>query len=342
MNKYFAVICIVSPALAILGCSPSSREKPTETSAEKPVAPESRVQHGTNGATSIQLDAATQKTMGLEITSLAAAELASELKCFGRVVDPAPLAEMLMELGKAQLVFDNSHQELERMKVLKQENNASERALQTAELTYRQNSSEVSAIWFKLQKHFGSRIAALTGPLVLPPGTQRKPGLLEEIADARGVFLIRVDVPVAETLNFAPTGARIVGLAEGALPVPTSYFGEAPAVDPLTQARGYFFLATTNQPQLIPGMAVTAFIQTEAQAQSGVVVPRNAVVRCNGATWIYLQTGDETWQRVEVKLDRPLAAGWFVREKLKPQDRVVTVGAQQLLSEELLGQSSGD
>ncbi len=342
MNKYFATIFVMSPALAILSCSPSSREKPTEATAEKPAEPESRVQHGTNGETIIKLDAVTQKTMGLEMTPLAAAELAPEVKCFGRVVDPAPLAEMLMELGKAQLVFDNSHQELERMKVLKQENNASERAFQTAELMYRQNSGEVSAIWFKLQKNFGGRIAELTGPMVLPPGTQRKPGLLDEIADARGVFLIRVDMPVAETLNFAPTGARILGLADGAWPVPASSFGAVPAVDPLTQTRGYFFLATTNQPPLIPGMAVTAFIQTEAQAQSGVIVPRNAVVRCNGASWVYLQTGDETWQRVEVKLDRPLAAGYFVREKLKPQDPVVTVGAQQLLSEELKGPSTGD
>jgi len=69
-------------------------------------------------------------------------------------------------------------------------------------------------------------------------------------------------------------------------------------------------------------------------------VPREAVIRFNGTTWVYVQTADNTFQRTEAALDRPLEDGWFVREGLKPQDKVVTVGAQQLLSEELKGQSS--
>jgi hypothetical protein len=36
----------------------------------------------------------------------------------------------------------------------------------------------------------------------------------------------------------------------------------------------------------------------------------------------------------------PLEKGWFVRETFKPEDKVVTVGAQQLMSEELKGQSA--
>ena len=67
-------------------------------------------------------------------------------------------------------------------------------------------------------------------------------------------------------------------------------------------------------------------------------MPRETVVRFNGTTWVYVQTGDDTFQRTEAKLDRPLDKGWFVREGLKPQARVVSVGAQQLLSEELKGQ----
>jgi hypothetical protein len=71
-------------------------------------------------------------------------------------------------------------------------------------------------------------------------------------------------------------------------------------------------------------------------------VPHNAVLRFNGATWIYLQTGGDKFQREEVALETPVEGGWFVREGLKPQQKVVTVGAQQLLSEELKGQIGGD
>ena len=93
---------------------------------------------------------------------------------------------------------------------------------------------------------------------------------------------------------------------------------------------------------LVANEAVEGFIKLPGDAQAGVAVPRNAVIRFGGATWIYRQTGDETFQRTEAALDRPLDNGWFVREGLKPQDKVVTVGAQQLLSEELKGQIGGD
>ena len=152
---------------------------------------------------------------------------------------------------------------------------------------------------------------------------------------------MRVDLPASEALSSAPSGARVVGLGLEAHPVPADYFGDAPAVDPLTQAHGYFFLVTTNQPKLTPGMAVTAFVPAEGQTQTGVVVPRSAIVRFKGATWIYLQTSDKCFSRTEVALDRPLMDGWFVRGGLKAPDKVVTVGAQQLLSEELKGQIGG-
>ena len=84
------------------------------------------------------------------------------------------------------------------------------------------------------------------------------------------------------------------------------------------------------------------FLKLAGDAQTGVLVPRNAVVRFNGAAWIYLQTGEENFSRVEVALGSPLTDGWFVRAGLKSQDKVVIVGAQQLLSEELKGQIGGD
>jgi hypothetical protein len=43
-----------------------------------------------------------------------------------------------------------------------------------------------------------------------------------------------------------------------------------------------------------------------------------------------------------VSLGRPLADGWFVTEGFKAGDKLVLVGAQQLLSEELKGAGGGD
>jgi hypothetical protein len=153
---------------------------------------------------------------------------------------------------------------------------------------------------------------------------------------------VRIELPAGEFLKSDPSGARLVPLASGSQPIEARFVGAATAIDPQTQGQGFLFLVESNGARLVANAAVEGFIKLPGDAQSGVAVPRNSVIRFNGATWIYRQTGDETFQRTEVALDRPLDNGWFVREGLKPQDKVVTVGAQQLLSEELKGQIGGD
>jgi hypothetical protein len=69
-----------------------------------------------------------------------------------------------------------------------------------------------------------------------------------------------------------------------------------------------------------------------------VLLPRSAVVRFNGTAWVYVQTAPDTFRRTEVSLAHSLEKGWFVQGSLNLQDKVVTVGAQQLLSEERKGQ----
>jgi len=108
------------------------------------------------------------------------------------------------------------------------------------------------------------------------------------------------------------------------------------------QGRGFLLLISPNSLKLVPGLALTGLLSLPGEPRSGVLLPRSAVVRYNGATWIYLQTGEETFQRTQVALDSPLQDGWFVEKGLKPKDKVVTVGGQQLLSEELKGQGGAE
>jgi hypothetical protein len=286
----------------------------------------------------IVLDADTQTVLGLQVTALEAAELVPEAKGFGRVLDPAPLAELVVELGRAQLDADASRAALARMKVLKQQDNASEKAFQAAENSFQQNQMAVSAVWFKIKNSWGEKLAGTAGSMVVPTGTQRQPDpVLEGILDGSNV-LVRVELGSGEHLEGAPDSARLVALGREAWPVQSWFFDTARTVDPHTQSEGLLFLVEADRPKLVPGMAVTAFVKTGEATLPGVELPRSAVVRFNALTWIYIQTGDETFERKEVALDRPLKGGWFVRQELQPGARVVTTGAQQLLSEELQGQ----
>jgi hypothetical protein len=101
------------------------------------------------------------------------------------------------------------------------------------------------------------------------------------------------------------------------------------------QGQGFLFLLKPNS--LPAGAAVMGWLKMPGAAKSGVVVPRPALIRHEGEVFVYLQTGNDTFQRTQIELDRPVERGWFVEEGLKPDDKVVIVGAQQLLSEELKG-----
>lgn len=334
MNSFRLISIFVAVSTWLTACG--KREAAPATDEPNSAAAETHVHRGANGETFLQFDAATQKTIGLEVATLMAVKHEPEIKCFGRVIDPAPLAELLIQYRKAQLAFDNSHAELERMKTLRKDNNASERAFQSAEAMYLQAQADVGAIMFSIERQFGRNVLELLGPMVVPPGTNRKPNqLLGEIGEARNAFLVRVDVPVSDGLALAAASARISGLSDPALVSPARYFGNVPAVDAQTQTQGTFFLVYTNQARLIPGMAVTAFIAIDGEAHSGVVVPNAAVIRYNGAAWIYRQTGAEEFVRRNIDTNVPLDNGWFVPNGLAAGDKVVVVGAQLILSEEM-------
>jgi hypothetical protein len=281
------------------------------------------------------MDAETQARIGLKIETPAAMQWEPEMKAYGRVVDPAPLLDVLMELGRAEMTFDSSHQELERAKQLKQDNNISERSFQEAEAAYKQNLAAVGAINLKIQNSWGRKLTEMMGPMVVPPGTERKwDDFLKNYPDA--AVLIRIDLPAGERLKNWSQTARIVSLAEKVSSVFANYFDAFPAVDPQTQQQGVLFAAVkSSTDQLTPGEAVTAFIKTSGEPVSGVVIPASAVLRHEGKGWVYMQTETNQFVRTEIPLDRLTDNGWFVSENISPTNHVVTGGAQTVLSAEL-------
>jgi len=124
----------------------------------------------------------------------------------------------------------------------------------------------------------------------------------------------------------------VAPLAAGAHPVPAKFLGAAPVADPQTQGQGFLFLLETNP--LPPGTALIGWLQVSGEAQNGVIVPRAALVRHEGQTYVYIQSGDETFEHREIELARATEKGWFVHSGLAPNDKVVIAGAQQLLAEE--------
>lgn len=322
----FAILALTG--LLVAGCS--QKPEPTEAVAKSEDAgkAELRVQHGTNGEVIIKLEAETQKLMGLETTSLAAGQLKPGTKAYGRVLDVTSLATLVAEIATAETAAQASEAELKRMTTLAAQNNASERALQAAQAIAAHDQTQLQAARLRLLATWGSEIA------------QRKDlvAFVQSISSLSSA-LVQLEVPAGDTLTQPPLSARLVTLGDEAHPIQANYIGPAPSVDVQMQARGFLFLVESNQSRLAPGAALTGFISLPGEPQPGVVLPRAAVLRFAGATWAYRQIAEQSFERIQVGLGPPLTEGWFVANGLKPGEKVVSVGAQQMLSEELKGQS---
>ncbi len=319
------IILVKYPEVAhLLKLSEADKEQEPPAEAE-----ESFVQHDSKGQTIIKLDPNEQTRIGLKVALLQAAQAPSEVRAFGRVLDPAPLAALVTEGATAQAALQASTKEYERVKTLFSQNqNASAKALETAEAAMNKDRVALESVQWRLLAGWGKEIAS-------------RPDLSAFVASlaARQAALIRVDLPLGDRPKALPAGGRValVGAPENV--IEARILGLAPTTDPQVQTEGYLLLAKSEA--LAPGAALVAWLAIPGPVRSGVIVPHEAVLRHQGETFVYLQN-DDVFQRKAVTLERPVGNGWFSDQDLKPQEKVVVVGAQQLLSEELKGQSGGE
>ena len=104
------------------------------------------------------------------------------------------------------------------------------------------------------------------------------------------------------------------------------------------QGRGFLLLLKPNSLGLTAGEAVVGYLKIPGEPQAGVIIPRDAVVRTEGTGWVYvLNVAGDAFTRVQVALDHPMEAGWFVTKGVGAGEYVVVGGAQQLLSFESKG-----
>ena len=288
------------------------------------------VSRDTNGNAVIAMSDETQGDLGILVKSLAAFQMSREFKGYGRVLDPAPLAALVTELATAQAASAASSTELARLKTLEGQGNASVRALQTAEATALHDQLTARSAGERLVLSWGKAIA----------GQRDLPAFAQPLVSLDAA-LVRVDLPVGETLKETPTSARIAALSGQA--AEAEFLEPAPNVDPQIQGRGFVFLLKPNSLRLTAGESVVGYIKIPGEPLAGVIVPREAVVRTEGAGWVYvLNSAGDAFTRMEVALDQPTEAGWFVSKGLSAGQYVVVTGAQQLLSFELKGAGGGE
>lgn len=167
------------------------------------------------------------------------------------------------------------------------------------------------------------------------PGESLEAGLALMKISALDRLIARIDLPVGQSLPSTATAARIApsGAEE------RSFLADKTGVSVGTDAsaspgESYRFRLRRGSFGLRPGMAVTAWIGVPGDSESAYVVPAAAVVRLSGKAYIYVQIGDNEFVRTEVAVLGPTDKGYFVSGLPGASPKIITTGAQTLLSEE--------
>ena len=287
-----------------------------------------------NGKTVIRLGAEDQERAGIETASLKPAQERDEIAAPATVLDVQGLVNLSSGYATAQANLTTaennlsvSRREYDRLKVLyAKEQNVSAKALEAAEGTLHNDQTSVALarqdLEFRvaaLQQSWGNEIAKwVTGGSTLLKQVLSRQDVLVQLTLTRGD---RMSAP-REVLLELPNQRRATA----------TLVSRFPRVDPRIQGDSFLYVAR-GQGALAPGLNLIALLSVGPRL-AGVRIPASAVVWLNGDPWVYVQTASDEFTRLAVSTDHPVVGGFFASKGLTPGDRIVSTGAQMLLSDE--------
>lgn len=296
-----------------------------------------------NGETAITLDPATQARLGLNTAALVPTTSRGQQTFPAMVLSSADLATARSnylaaqaQVQKARVDADVANKEYARLKGLYAEDqNISQKSLEAAQGVAEADQTDVATAQQQVELQ-ETLIAQQWGETVANWVQQNSPEFQRVIGqqDALLQVTIAADAPIAapksvaiENLDGSKTEARLVS--------------PFPRVDPRIQGRSFLYVMSARAP-VAPDTSLLADVAVGSQIK-GVIVPSAAVVWSEGKGWAYQQTGASQFTRRPVATNLPVANGYFVSSGLPTTEKVVTTGAQALLSEEFLlrGASAG-
>ncbi len=341
--RFVGMFLIAVLILTFLGAC-SHRSDGEDTSRRDQAKKEPAQVSAEDGQTVLTLDPAAQKRLGLELVTLSAAVTRQQFTVPAVVLSVESLATsrngyvaMQAQLQKSKVAADVARKEYTRLKTLFEQNqNISEKSLQSAQGTFETNEAEMQVE--ELQLNLQESVIRQEWGGVATKWTVENSPELQRILDQREV-LVQMTMPPGTTFG-AP---RSISLEmPGGTRTEATLVSSFPKVDPRVQGRSFLYLAPA-QTGLAPGTNLVAHLSV-GKEMKGLIVPASAVVWSEGKSWIYEQADSDRFMRRAVATDTPVEKGFFVTRGFSPGDRVVSQGAQALLSEESLqrGRSGGE
>ena len=279
-------------------------------------------------AGTVVVSAAAQARLGVTTAVLTGQQHTTEVDAFAKVLDPEPLVQLDSDLRTAIAAAAASRAEAERSRALNSAGGGvAAKDLEAAVAQARADALKVEMLQRRLGLEWGPGIARL--------GEARRAKLVQALTNGAAA-LVHVDTHN----NAGQTGARQVKVDIGDGSVPGVVLGPARAAEPRLQSSGLIVEVVGPQAILLSvGLTQSAHI-AQADSQTGVMLPRTAIVRYRGAAWAYVRTAPDRFERRLVDAPVPEADGFFVAHGFQAGDAVAVHGAIDLFAAEQ-GQTSG-
>ncbi|WP_225010198.1 efflux RND transporter periplasmic adaptor subunit [Novosphingobium percolationis] len=273
----------------------------------------------------VRLERAEQQRVGLSVAPAITTTAPAITHGFARGLDGGALAAIDAEIVTARAAAGASRAEAARLaELFAQDQSASAKSVEAARAQSAADAARVGLAERRIGLEYGPGLARLG------PGARH--ALIADIAAGRAA-LVRIDVPGANL--DALSRMRIDGSAVAVL-------GPAAAADARLQSAGLLAILRGPIAASVTNGRILDVKVERGSAESGVAVPRDAVLRWRGGLWVYRQEGPESFERVELVDARPIGGGWFVRSGLTAGNRVVTGGAETLLAIDRNGGSAAE
>ena len=330
--------------LAFLGaCQNIGRDADDENRARTaPATPPPAQISFENGEVILTMDEQAQKRMGIEVGALAGASNRPQADVPATILSVQDLATFrngyvsaLSQIEKNRVDLEVARKQYSRVKTLfDSDQNISAKALESAEGSLRTLETEQHAA--EQQLHLQGAMAEQQWGGVVAKWAMDGSPELDRILGMREV-LIQVTLPFGQGNYAAPK--TILVEVPGRTRAEATLISAFPRVDPRIQGRSFLYSAPA-QPDFTPGVNLVSQFAV-GNSTRGVVVPASAVVWSEGKAWAYLQTGARQFSRREVPTNSAVDAGYFVTTGFSAESKLVTRGAQSLLSEEALLEGYG-
>lgn len=262
-----------------------------------------------------------QTRLGVSTVTLSAREERESVHAIIRAVDPGALFTLEADLKAARAAVATSGDELRRLETLAgEDNSASRKSVQAAS---QQTASDVARL--DLLKH---RLAVEWGKSFADMPSVDVARLADDLATGEAA-LVRADCPgqpagVSGDIEFATS--------PGAASVNAKALGLSGSADARLQTIGLYGVVRGEAAAPIrPGRVFYGEIKA-SKTELGVVIPRAAIVRLDGADFVYVKTGGETFERRQIRKAAIIEDGWFVTDGFSPGEAIVALGAGSLVA----------